>query len=279
MVFIFIGNFEMSRHKNLSFPLIGMILLALISSRGFSDDFTEVTRSDPALIQTAFPRNEKLVYELSWLGIKAGTVSVSIRQKESGKWFILGEAQSSPLFSLFFPVEDRFETEIGADLYPEWITLQQLEGSYKAFRRVTFQQNRLKVISEKDNDEPKTYNLHRRSHNELTSFLILRTLPLTVGRPVFVETFASDKDYTVEVKVLKRERLQTILGEVTALKVEPALPFKTVKEQKGRFYAWFTDDQRRIPVKLKGGVILGSIVGELVEYQEDDKPMIVSPEY
>ena len=268
----------MSLLKYLSFLLIGMILLAFTSSQGFSDDLTEITRPDPALIQTAFPRNEKMVYELSWLGIKAGTVSVSIRQKESGKWFILGEARSSPLFSLFFPVEDRFETEIGADLYPEWITLKQLEGSYKAFRRVTFQQNRLKVISKKDEDAPKTYNLHRPSHNELTSFLILRTLPLTVGRSVFVETFASDKSYTVEVQVLKRERLQTIFGEVEALKVEPALPFKTVKEQKGEFYAWFTDDQRRIPVKLKGGVILGSIVGELVEYQKDDEPMIVSPD-
>jgi hypothetical protein len=269
----------MSRHEYLSFPLIGMILLAFTSGQGFSADFAEVTRPDPALVQTAFPKNEKLVYELRWLGIKAGTVSISIRQKESGKWFILGEARSSPFFSLFFRVEDRFETEIGADLYPEWITLQQLEGSYTAFRRVTFQQNRLKVISEKDDDGPKSYNLQRPSHNELTSFLILRTFPLTVGRSVFVETFASDKGYTVEVKVLKKDRLQTIFGEVTALEVQPELPFKTVKEQRGNFFAWFTDDRRRIPVKLKGGVLLGSIIGELVEWQEDDNPMIVSPDY
>jgi hypothetical protein len=269
----------MSRLKDLSISLIGMILLAFTSGQCFSDDFTEITHPDPALIQTAFPRNEKLVYELSWLGIKAGTVSVSIRQKEDGKWFILGEARSSPFLSLFFPVKDRFETEIGADLFPEWITMQQLEGSYKAFRRVTFQQNRLKVTSEKDDDGPKIYNLKRPSHNELTSFLILRTFPLIVGRSVFVETFASDKSYTVEVQVLTRERVQTIFGEVEALKVKPALPFKTVKEQKGKFYAWFTDDQRRIPVKLQGGVLLGSIVGKLVEWQDDDKPMIVSPEY
>jgi hypothetical protein len=128
--------------------------------------------------------------------------------------------------------------------------MQQLEGSYKAFRRVTFQQNRLKVISEKDDDGPKTYILKRPSHNELTSFFILRTLPLIVGRLVFVETFASDKSYTVEIQVLKRERVQTIFGEVEALKVKPTLPFKTVKDQKGKFYAWFTDDPRRIPVKL-----------------------------
>ena len=270
----------MSTPKHLSLSLIGVILLAFISSQGFSADFTEVTRPDSALIQTAFPRNEKLVYELSWLGIKAGTVSIYIRRKESEKWFILGEARSLPFFSLFFPVEDRFETEIGADLFPEWITLQQREGSYKAFRRVTFQQNRLKVVSEKEGEGPKTYNLNRPSHNELTSFLILRILPLTVGRSVFVETFSPEKSYTVEVKVLKRERLQTIFGEVFALKVKPELPFKTMKEQKGNFYAWFTDDQRRIPIKLKaGGVILGSIVGELVEWQVDDKPLLRSPEY
>ena len=180
--------------------------------------------------------------------------------------------------SLFFPVEDRFETEVGADMFPEWITLEQREGCYKAFRRVTFQQDRLKVISEKDGDPSKTYKLNRPSHNELTSFLVLRTLPLKAGQSVFVETFASDKSYTVEVKVIKRERLQTYFGEVNAIKVRPELPFKTVQEQKGEFYAWFTDDQRRLPIKLQGGVILGSMVGILVEWQVDDKPIFRNPE-
>ncbi len=163
-------------------------------------------------------------------------------------------------------------------MFPEWITLQQREGCYKAFRRVTFQQDRLKVISEKDGDPSKTYKLNRPSHNELTSFLVLRTLPLKSGHSVFVETFSSDKSYTVEVKVIKRERLQTNFGEVNAIKVRPELPFKTVQEQKGEFYAWFTDDQRRLPIKLKGGVVLGSIVGELVEWQVDDKPIFWNPE-
>jgi hypothetical protein len=254
------------------------MLWALTGDRHSSADFMEVTRPDPALIQTAFPGNEKMVYELTWLGIKAGTVSIHIRQKENGNWHVLGEARSSPLFSLFFPVEDRFETETSADLLPEWITLQQREGSYRAFRRVTFQQDRLKAISAKDGDPCKIHNLNRPSHNELTAFLILRILPLPAGRSVFVETFAGDKSYTVEVKVLKRERLQTGLGAVNAIKVRPELPFKTVQEQKGEFYAWFTDDPRRLPIRLQGGVVLGSIVGQLVEWRVDDKVLFRSTE-
>lgn len=268
----------MPRRNYLSLFLLGMILSVSTSSKSLSADFPEATRPDPALIQTAFPRNEKIIYELTWLGIKAGTVSITIRQKESGNWHILGEARSSPLFSLFFPVEDRFETEMGADMFPEWITLQQREGCYQAFRRVTFHQERLQVISEKEGDPSKTYKLNRPSHNELTSFLILRALPLKAGGSVFVETFASDKSYTVEVKVIKRERLKTNFGEVTAIKVRPELPFKTVQDQQGEFYAWFTDDQRRLPIKLQGGVVLGSMVGRLVEWQVDNKLIFRNPE-
>jgi hypothetical protein len=262
----------MSGRGLLSLFWYGIILSALASIPAWSGGFVEITRPDPALIQTAFPRSEKMVYELTWLGIKAGTVSIHIRQKEKGNWHILGEARSSPLFSLFFPVEDRFETEMGADFFPEWITLRQREGSYQAFRRVTFQQDRLTVTSAKDNDPSKTYKLNRPAHNELTSFLFLRTLPLTAGRSVFVETFASDKSQTVEIKVLKKERLQTPFGEVNAIKVRPELPFKTVQEQKGDFYAWFTDDERRLPVRLEGGVLIGSIVGRLVEWRREDPP-------
>jgi len=32
---------------------------------------------------------------------------------------------------------------MGADMFPEWITLQQREGCDQAFRRVTFHQDRL----------------------------------------------------------------------------------------------------------------------------------------
>ena len=35
-------------------------------------------------------------------------------------------------------------------MFPERITLQQREGCYQAFRRVTFHQDRLQVISEKE---------------------------------------------------------------------------------------------------------------------------------
>ena len=133
---------------------------------------------------------------------------------------------------------------------------------------------------QRENGDPsKTYKLNRPSHNELTSFLVLRTLPLKAGQSVFVETFASDKSYTVEVKVIKRERLQTNFGEVNAIKVRPELPFKTVHEQKGEFYAWFTDDQRRLPIKFQGGVVLGSMVGKLVEWQVDDIPIFFSPDF
>jgi hypothetical protein len=268
----------MFKAKYIALLAVGIILWVLHPGSGLWADYSEVTRPDPALVKTAFPRNEKMVYDLTWLGVKAGTVSLHILQREDGSWRVLGEARSSPLFSLFFPVEDRFETALGSDLYPEWITLQQREGGYRAFRRIIFHQDRLQVVSGKDNDPSKTYRLNRPAHNELTSFLVLRTLPLRAGRSVFVETFAADKSYTVEVKVIKKERMQTGLGEVEAIKVRPELPFRTVQEQRGEFYAWFTDDPRRLPVRLEGGVILGSIVGKLVEWQVDDKVVFRSPE-
>ena len=225
----------MSTRKFSSLFFFGIILLALTPSHSLLADFTEVTRPDPALIQTAFPRNEKMIYELTWLGIKAGTVSINIRQKESGNWYILGEARSSPLFSIFFPVEDRFETEMGPEMFPEWITLQQHEGCYKAFRRVTFQQDRLKVISEKDGDPSKTYKLTRPSHNELTSFLVLRTLPLRKVGQSFWRPLLRIKVIRWKSRSLKGNACKPISEKLTQLKLGRSCPLKPFRNKRENF--------------------------------------------
>ncbi len=180
-------------------------------------------------------------------------------------------AKSSRLFSLFYPVEDWFETDVyGPDMLPAWIVIRQKEGSYRSDKRVTFNQAALRVVYQADDGAPETYRIPRPSHNEISSFFIMRTLPLPLGRSVFVETFVSRKSYTVEVKILKKELLNTILGSVRTIKVKPELLFEGVHERRGDVYMWCTDDQRRVPVQIKGAIRIGSLVATLREWHVYD---------
>lgn len=225
------------------------------------------TRPEDKLINAAYPRNERIVYELSWFSMKAADIILTVTGKDNGRWHILVEVKSSPFLSFFYPMNDRFETEItGPDMLPEWITAEQRKGNRRTLKSSVFDQNALKVVYKKDKDAPKVFGIPRPSHNEISSFFILRTLPMNVGQSVFVETFAAKKSHTVEVKILERERCNTALGEVETIKVKPELPFEPIKKQRGSFYIWFTEDDRRIPVKIEGTIRRGPLSAELKEW-------------
>jgi len=250
------------------------VLLAAILSV-FVGDFVahtaiepHVTSPDLTLLKTAFPKNERIVYDLTWFGIKAGDITLTVNNIGGDKRRIVAVAKSSPLFSLFYPVEDRFVTEVsGPQMLPRWIVIRQREGNYRSLKRAIFDQAGLKVLYEKDDEAPVSYDLPRPAHNEISSFYIMRALPMSIGQSVFVETFASKKSYTVQVQVLQKERFQTKLGEVDTIKVKPELLFEGVYQRKGDVYVWLTNDERRIPVKVKGAIRIGSLVATLADWQ------------
>jgi hypothetical protein len=101
--------------------------------------------------------------------------------------------------------------------------------------------------------------------DELSVLYYVRTLPLIEGRTVFATVFASRKNWELEVKVLRREALDTILGRRETLVVEPLLKFEGIFQQKGRVIVWLTSDAERIPVLMKSEIKIGSFVSTLTQ--------------
>jgi Protein of unknown function (DUF3108) len=69
--------------------------------------------------------------------------------------------------------------------------------------------------------------------------------------------------------VLGRETLDTVLGRRETLMVEPLLKFEGVFQQKGRVIVWLTDDQERIPVRMKSEIKVGSFVSTLIRREAE----------
>ena len=96
------------------------------------------------------------------------------------------------------------------------------------------------------------------------SFYYVRYLPLEVGKPVSVHVLDGKEPRAVEVRVLRRERLATVLGEVDTIVIRPMVKSQGVFEGKGSVHIWLTDDARRIPVRAQTKVTVGSVTANLV---------------
>jgi hypothetical protein len=70
-------------------------------------------------------------------------------------------------------------------------------------------------------------------------------------------------------KVKRREKVRMASGTYDTYLIEPSLKHLEgvfEKSSKAKIQLWVTTDERRIPVKLKSKIVIGSFTGELISY-------------
>lgn len=222
----------------------------------------------------SFSIPEKLCYDLTWEGIKTGEAELEVRQTGDEIQFI-SKANSSPLASLFYHVED---------LVISTLSYGERKGYYEGFigvphdYRIIIHEGRQKRDKEFIMDhsekkvtyinylakEKKEFSINKSTLDPLSSFYYVRTLPLEVGESVFIDVFDSKKLYKAEVQVLKREVIETSAGTFKTLLIKPIVRSEGIFFRKGDILIWLTDDSRKIPVMLKTKVGIGTVKAVLV---------------
>lgn len=96
---------------------------------------------------------------------------------------------------------------------------------------------------------------------DLTSGMyFLRTQPMSVGKQYELKISDSGLVYNVPVYVTAREQQKTIFGKVWCWRVEPVVFGNgRLVEQRGSMIIWFTDDDRKIPVRSRISAEIGKV--------------------
>ena len=234
---------------------VGSLLLCLI-----------VSLAAPA---TSLAFSERLVYDLTWTGIKAGTAAQEYDElKDTVR--IVSTVRSADWISAFFPVEDRVMsilTKHPLQLLglPLNFRMTVSEGKTRRDREIIFDHSRGKArYIDHLGGEKTDVDIGKNTYDAYSSFYYVRRLALQPGKPVFVSILDNKKLWNVEVQVLKKERLSTVLGEVDTILIKPLIKSEGIFERKGEIFIWLTDDARRIPVKMKTKIKIGSVTATLV---------------
>jgi Protein of unknown function (DUF3108) len=213
---------------------------------------------------------ERLVYDLSWTGITAGTATQELIQ-EKDDMRIISIARSADWRSVIFPVEDRVVSilSLGTATHlglPKNFRMTISEGHHRRDREIIFDHARKKALYIDHRSSERTeVPIGANTYDAYSSFYYLRNLDLETGKSVFVSILDNKDLYDVEVQVLRKERLKTILGDVNTILIKPIMKTEGIFNRKGAIYIWLTDDARRIPVLMKTKVAIGSITATLVE--------------
>jgi hypothetical protein len=217
----------------------------------------------------AFGVGERLEFSVGYGMIKAGTAVMEIPEivKFSGKkcYHIISTARSNKFFSVFFKVEDKVESFMDVhELYSRGFDKHLREGKFKSDISMLFdQENHLAIY----NNSKDTFSVPANVQDILSALYFVRTQDLKVGQSLFVDNHADKKNYPLEVKVLRKERVKVPAGSFSCVVVEPILKASGIFQQKGKLTVWLTDDEIKMPVLMKSKVVIGSISTELTNYK------------
>ncbi|MEW5746915.1 MAG: DUF3108 domain-containing protein [Nitrospirota bacterium] len=223
----------------------------------------------------AFTVPERLQYDLSWGVIKTGEAVLEVRRNGSGVQLI-SRAASAGWVSVFYKVEDlvvstlkkgvlggAFEDLVGLP-YHYRITLR--EGKHRRDKELIISQEarRVTYINHLEKERKEYSTTGGPVLDPLSSFYYVRTLPLEVGKSVYINVVDGKKTYKAEVQVLRKEVVETPRGPVSTILIKPVIKSEGIFSRRGDILIWLTDDQKRVPVMLKTKVAVGSVKAMLV---------------
>ena len=217
----------------------------------------------------SFQVGEQLTYEISWLHITAGTAVMAVSDAgtdgERPLAKLITTAQSRPAITKFFPVDNRVESIVDpATLLPEHLNFKRREGKKKEDITSTFHQKEGTVTVVKGGTT-ETLQIPSGTQDVISCLYYARSeLSLQPGSSLTMNVHHDKKNRKVDVRVEKIETVSGPWGEVETARVLVVMPFQGLFLNQGNIRVWFTNDDRRIPVRMKAKVIIGSIVADLV---------------
>lgn len=239
----------------------------------------------PAMAQdpVADFHGERVVWEVRYAGVVAGTAWASSEAGEGGTLVLEGGARNAPWYGKLYSIDDYVKST--------WLPGMGSQRYETRFREGGFHQDqdmRLDALGfdvwrkQRIDGEWKEWTKHYTStpgaEDPISAIHRLRLLqdealaPTEIGMGWTFPVFSGDKTWPLLVTVEEKGSLETeALGTVPVRVLELRTMHKGMLEQRGNFRIWLTDDARRIPVKMVVKTNFGAIRVDLLEYQAPSK--------
>jgi len=111
--------------------------------------------------------------------------------------------------------------------------------------------------------------------DETSFFYFMRSVPLEVGQTYVYHRYYKAENNPLTIAVTKRERIKLPDGtKVQSLKLEPVMGQHDLLARRVRAQVWLTDDQRRLPARIRLKTPYGTLTLKLeaIEHVEPDAP-------
>lgn len=219
-----------------------------------------------------FAAGERMEYAITYLGIRMGKARISVGTQEGEVLPVFLEARTSGIASIV-TVKDQLATHLDVESgLPRHSSLDAVESGYRHSDTASFDREAGKATVRQKGKYDNTYVLDVPPETlDFVSLVFrLRTLPLDPGARHEFHVLAGRTVSKVIAQVVAREDVKTRAGRFAAVKVRVPTGFTGKFSERNPTFVWFSDDARRIVVRIATEFTIGHATAGLVSYQPGD---------
>ncbi|KLT69547.1 MULTISPECIES: DUF3108 domain-containing protein [Flavobacterium] len=226
--------------------------------------------------EDAFDTGEYFKFRIHYGIINAGYATLEIKDATVNNkkvFHAVGKGYTTGMSKLFFKVEDLYESYFDKETGSPYRYVRKInEGGYTKNQEGFFNQNenRILVKDYKRNTE-KTLVTTDAVQDIVSSFYYLRNHPnidkLKSGDSITIDMFFDDEITKFKLKFIGRQDITTKFGTVSTMVFKPLVQTGRVFKEKESLTLWITDDNNKVPIRIKADLAVGSLKADLDEYK------------
>jgi hypothetical protein len=251
----------------------GIIFLLFILTVGFGTQKPE-----------AYDTGEWFKFRIHYGIINAGFATLEIKEatKNNKKvYHAIGKGYTTGMSRFFFKVDDNYESYFDKETNKPYQFVRQIdEGGYTKNQEGFFNQDSNKIlVKDYKNKKEKIFSVTENVQDIISTFYFLRNHPnvdkLKVGESIVVDMFFDDETFKFKLKFMGRENINTKFGTVSTMIFRPLVQSGRVFKEEESLTVWISDDENKIPLRVKASLAVGSIKADLDGFRGLKSPFMV----
>ena len=226
--------------------------------------------------EDAFGTGEFFKFRIHYGIVNAGYATLEIKDATINNKKVhhaVGKGYTTGMSKFFFKVEDLYESYFDKETGSPYRYIRKIdEGGYTKNQEGIFNQaeNRVLVKDYKRKSE-KTIITTDNVQDIISSFYYLRNHPnidkLKSGDAITIDMFFDDEITKFKLKYVGRQDITTKFGTVSTMVFKPMVQTGRVFKEKESVTLWITDDDNKVPIRIKADLAVGSLKADLDEYK------------
>lgn len=234
--------------------------------------------------EDAFGTGEYFKFRIHYGIVNAGYATLEIKDATINNKKVhhaIGKGYTTGMSKFFFKVEDLYESYFDKETGSPYRYVRKIdEGGYTKNQEGFFNQNENRVlVKDYKRKTEKTIVVTENVQDIVSAFYYLRNHPnidkLKSGESITIDMFFDDEITKFKLKYIGRQDITTKFGTVTTMVFKPLVQTGRVFKEKESVTLWITDDDNKVPIRIKADLAVGSLKADLDEYKGLKNPFKV----